>query len=128
MFGMYGRPMTRALVTLLAAAAVFAGCGGEPNDPASQVRSAVRQLVDDAHANRWGDYCAASTDPEKCQAAIATAKAMGVDTAGLVPSEDVVDGMRVTVAGDTATVDATAAKDARWVRRHGRWLWVWTGG
>jgi hypothetical protein len=95
--------------------------------PGEQVRSSVRQLVADAHAHRWGDYCAASTNPDKCQGAIATAKALGVDAAEFVPSKDVLENMRVTVHGDRATVDATAGKDAQWVRRGGRWLWVWTG-
>lgn len=114
----------KRLAVLAVLATFAAGCGSSPSDE-DRVRDTVRQRLADAHAHKWGDYCAATTKPKACSEAVASSMALGVDPAELVPSDRLIDNMRITVNGSRATVDATAAKDAEYVRRGDEWLSVW---
>jgi hypothetical protein len=101
------------------------GCGGEPEDPTAQVREAVSSLAENARAGEWSDFCAGTTDPEACGQNVVAAQAMGVSLEDFAPTSDVLDGARIKVEDDRATVDATAGENALYVRRDGRWLYVW---
>jgi hypothetical protein len=113
------RYLLATIIMLLA----LAGCG-ETSDE-DQVRDAARQLGEHAQAHQWGDLCAATTEPDKCREALLMLEALKVDVNDYIPSSDLVDDAKVTVDGDRATMDATAAEDAEYVRRGDRWLLVW---
>jgi hypothetical protein len=108
---------------LAMAVSLLVGCGG--STPEDQVRDAARQIAEDGRANRWGDFCAATTDPDQCQVSAAALKAAGVNAAEFIPSSDLLENATIKVNGDRATVDATAGEDAEYVRNGDRWLFVW---
>lgn len=115
--------MRALLAIIIIATAIMVGCGSQSDE--DQVRDTAQQLAADARAHRWGDFCSKTTSPDDCVEALAGAEALGVDVADYVPSDEAAKNMKVTVEGDRATVDATAAKDAEYVRRGDRWLFVW---
>jgi hypothetical protein len=115
----------RRTPTLVAAMLILAGCGSKSDE--DKVRDTARQLAADGHAHRWGDFCAKTTNPDDCTKTLASLKAIGVDAAEFIPSDDTADRMKITINGDRATIDSSAASDAEYVRRSDHWLFVWKG-
>ena len=101
------------IISALTCATALAGCGGSQTTPADQVRDAAKQLSADIRASRWGDACAATTNPDQCTEQVTTATAMGINVADLIPSDDsLLEHAKIIVNGDSG--------DRRRHRRRGR--------